>query len=195
MSGTDVAQHLFWLTSRALGVTALVLVSVSVGLGLAMASKLVRGPGVPARVKRLHEATALTALIAIAAHGLVLLGDSYLRPNLTDLVLPFAMANQPLWTGVGIIGGWLAAILGLSFYVRRWIGPSLWRRMHRWTLAVYVLAVAHTLGSGTDAGSSWLLLVLIATALPIVFLATLRVLPRERRRPQVPRVATPEVLG
>lgn len=195
MSGTDVSQHLFWLTSRALGVTALVLVSVSVGLGLAMASKLVRGPGVPARVKRLHEATALTALIAIAAHGLVLLGDSYLRPNLTDLVLPFAMANQPLWTGVGIIGGWLAAILGLSFYVRRWIGPSLWRRMHRWTLAVYVLAVAHTLGSGTDAGSSWLLLVLIATALPIVFLATLRVLPRERRRPQVPRVATPEVLG
>lgn len=195
MSGTDVSQHLFWLTSRALGVTALVLVSVSVGLGLAMASKLVRGPGVPARVKRLHEATALTALIAIAAHGLVLLGDSYLRPNLTDLVLPFAMANQPLWTGVGIIGGWLAAILGLSFYVRRWIGPSLWRRMHRWTLAVYVLAVVHTLGSGTDAGSSWLLLVLIATALPIVFLATLRVLPRERRRPQVPRVVTPEVLG
>lgn len=195
MSGTDVSQHLFWLTSRALGVTALVLVSVSVGLGLAMASKLVRGPGVPARVKRLHEATALTALIAIAAHGLVLLGDSYLRPNLTDLVLPFAMANQPLWTGVGIIGGWLAAILGLSFYVRRWIGPSLWRRMHRWTLAVYVLSVVHTLGSGTDAGSSWLLLVLIATALPIVFLATLRVLPRERRRPQVPRVATPEVLG
>lgn len=195
MSGTDVSQHLFWLTSRALGVTALVLVSVSVGLGLAMASKLVRGPGVPARVKRLHEATALTALIAIAAHGLVLLGDSYLRPNLTDLVLPFAMANQPLWTGVGIIGGWLAAILGLSFYVRRWIGPSLWRKMHRWTLAVYVLAVVHTLGSGTDAGSSWLLLVLIATALPIVFLATLRVLPRERRRPQVPRVATPEVLG
>lgn len=195
MSGTDVSQHLFWLTSRALGVTALVLVSVSVGLGLAMASKLVRGPGVPARVKRVHEATALTALIAIAAHGLVLLGDSYLRPNLTDLVLPFAMANQPLWTGVGIIGGWLAAILGLSFYVRRWIGPSLWRRMHRWTLAVYVLAVVHTLGSGTDAGSSWLLLVLIATALPIVFLATLRVLPRERRRPQVPRVATPEVLG
>lgn len=195
MSGTDVSQHLFWLTSRALGVTALVLVSVSVGLGLAMASKLVRGPGVPARVKRVHEATALTALIAIAAHGLVLLGDSYLRPNLTDLVLPFAMANQPLWTGVGIIGGWLAAILGLSFYVRRWIGPSLWRRMHRWTLAVYVLAVVHTLGSGTDAGSSWLLLVLIATALPIVFLATLRVLPRERRRPQVPRVATPEVVG
>jgi hypothetical protein len=32
----------------------------------------------------------------------------------------------------------------------------LWRRMHRWTLAVYVLAVAHTLGSGpTPAAAGW----------------------------------------
>lgn len=195
MSGNDVSQHLFWLASRSLGVTALVLVSISVGLGLAMASRIVRGPGVPARVRRLHEATALTALIAIAAHGLVLLGDSYLRPSLADLALPFAMANQPLWTGIGIIGGWLAAILGLSFYVRRWIGSRLWRRMHRWTLAVYVLAVAHTLGSGTDAGSSWLVLILVATTLPIVFLATMRFLPRERRSRRIPRVATQEVPG
>ena len=47
-----------------------------------------------------------------------------------------------------MLGGWLAALLGLTFYVRRWIGPKLWRQMHRWTLAVYVLAVIHTLGSG-----------------------------------------------
>lgn len=205
MSGAEVSQHLFWLSSRALGVTALVLVSLSVGLGLALASRVTRRPGLPARIKRLHEATALTALIAIAAHGLVLLGDSYLRPTLADLVLPFSMANQPLWTGAGIIGGWLAAILGLSFYVRRWVGSGLWRKMHRWTLAVYVLAVAHTFGSGTDAGSAWLLLILAATGLPIVFLATLRFLPRERkatrvpprrREPRpVPRVAQQEVLG
>ncbi len=195
MSGTELSQHLFWIASRALGVTALVLVSISIGLGLAMASKLVRGPGVPARVKRLHEATALTAMIAIAAHGLVLIGDTYLRPTLADLTLPFAMASQPLWTGVGIIGGWLAAILGLSFYVRRWIGPGLWRKMHRWTLVVYLLAVAHALGSGTDAGSAWFLLIVVATALPIVFLATLRFLPRERKPRRIPRVATQEVSG
>jgi sulfoxide reductase heme-binding subunit YedZ len=182
VSNSDPTQHLFWLASRGLGVIALVLVSVSVGLGLAMAAKVVKGPGVPAYVKKLHEATALTALLAIAAHGLVLLGDSFLRPSLADLALPFRMAGQPLWTGVGIIGGWLAAILGLSFYVRRWIGPGLWRRMHRWTLAVYVLGVAHTLGSGSDAGSGWLLMILAATAIPIVFLLTLRLLPRQPKR-------------
>jgi methionine sulfoxide reductase heme-binding subunit len=204
MSGADLTQHIFWLSSRALGVTALVLVSLSVGLGLALASRVARRPGLPARIKRLHEATALTALVAIAAHGLVLLGDNYLRPSLADLVLPFSMANQPLWTGAGIIGGWLAAILGLSFYARRWVGPGIWRKMHRWTLAVYVLALAHTFGSGTDAGSTWLLLIIAATSLPIVFLGTLRFLPRERRGPRaaarlreprrIPRAAHQEVL-
>jgi sulfoxide reductase heme-binding subunit YedZ len=186
-SYTDPGQHIFWLTSRALGIVALVLVALSVGLGLAMATRTARGPGVMARVKQLHEATALTALIAITAHGLTLLGDSYLRPGLAGIAIPFVMAHRPAWTGIGVIGGWLAAILGLSFYVRRWIGSKLWRRMHRWTLAVYVLAVLHTLGAGTDAHSFWLLTIVIATGVPIVFLAALRLLPSDdpsQRRPR-----------
>ena len=96
---------------------------------------------------------------------------------------PFLIVAKPLWTGLGIIGGWLAAILGLSFYVRRWIGTRTWRWMHRWTLLVYVLAVAHTLGSGSDARSPWLAAIVGATAVPIVFLASYRFLPRSRRRP------------
>ena len=45
---------------------------------------------------------------------------------------------------------------------------------------VYVLGVAHTLGSGTDARAPWLLVTLGATALPIVFAATYRFLPSKR---------------
>jgi hypothetical protein len=47
---------------------------------------------------------------------------SRLHPSLRDIAVPFAMAHQPVWTGVGIIGGWLAAIFTFSFYVRGWIG-------------------------------------------------------------------------
>jgi len=178
---TDPAHHIWWLASRSFGVVALVLVSLSVGLGLALSGKLLRGPGVPARVKTLHEALALSGLIAIALHGLLLLGDPYLRPGLTGITLPFALASQPAWTAIGIIGGWLAAIIGLSFYVRRLIGVAVWRWLHRWTLLVYVLAVAHTLGSGTDARSAWLLATLGLTAIPIVFAGIHRALPAARR--------------
>jgi sulfoxide reductase heme-binding subunit YedZ len=188
----DPGQHIFWIASRSLGVVALVLTGVSVGIGLAMAMRMAKGPGVMTRVKQLHEATALTALIAIGGHGLALLGDSYLRPGLAGIAIPFVMSHQPFWTGLGVIAGWLAALLGLSFYVRRRIGPKLWRQLHRWTLAVYALAVVHTLGAGTDAGAPWLLALLIATAAPIAVLAAIRMLPsdgpprggrRERRIP------------
>ena len=187
MSYTDPGQHVFWLASRSLGVVAIVLIALTVGLGLALSGRISRQPGVPSRLKHLHEAMSLTALIAIAGHGLLLLGDGYLRPSLAEIALPFAMPGQPVWTGVGIIAGWLAAILGLSFYVRRWIGVRVWRWLHRWTLLVYVLGLAHTLGSGTDAESAWLLVTLGATALPVVFAATYRFLPSGNRKALAPQ--------
>jgi methionine sulfoxide reductase heme-binding subunit len=189
---TDPGQHVFWLASRALGVVALATVAVSVGLGLAMSTRSAKGPGVVGRVKQLHEATALVALLAIAAHGLLLLGDSYLKPGLSGIAIPFVMVHRPGWTGLGIIAGWLAAILGLTFYVRRWIGPRLWRQLHRWTLVVYVLAVIHTLGAGTDARSFWLLVLVIATTAPLAVMAAMRLLPSDdpprggRRRRRIP---------
>jgi predicted ferric reductase len=176
---TDAGQHFFWLASRATGVVALVLVAVSVGIGLAMAARVIRAPGAMPRLKVLHESVALMSLIAIVAHGLLLLGDGYLSPSIADLAVPFAIGVDPLWNGIGIIAGWLAVILGLSFYVRRHIGTKLWRWLHRWTLLVYVLGVGHALGAGTDAGSWWLLGILGATLLPIVFLATYRFFPGE----------------
>jgi sulfoxide reductase heme-binding subunit YedZ len=192
-SYTDPGQHIFWIASRAFGVVALVLTAVSIGMGLAMAMRSAKGPGAMARLRQAHEATALTALIFIAAHGLTLLGDTYLRPGLSGIAIPFVIQHRPLWTGLGIVGGWLAALLGLSFYVRRWVGPGLWRKMHRWTLAVYVLAVIHTLGAGTDARSFWLLVILIATVAPLAVMAAVRLLPsdepvrgRPRRRIPLP---------
>jgi sulfoxide reductase heme-binding subunit YedZ len=189
-SYTDPGQHIFWIASRAFGVVALVLAAVSVGMGLAMAMRAAKGPGAMAKLKQAHEATALVTLLAIAAHGLTLLGDTYLRPGLAGITIPFVMSQRPVWTGLGIIGGWLAAILGLTFYARKWIGPRLWRQVHRWTLAVYVLAVAHTLGAGTDARSLWLVVIVIATAAPLTIMAAVRFLPSDQpsrgRRRRIP---------
>jgi DMSO/TMAO reductase YedYZ heme-binding membrane subunit len=92
---------------------------------------------------------------------------------------------------LGVVGGWLAALLGLTFYVRRWIGPKLWRQMHRWTLAVYVLAVIHTLGAGTDARSFWLVAIVIATVAPLAVMAAIRLLPGDDPGPGRPRRRIP----
>ena len=180
---SDPSQHLFWLASRALGIVAILLLSASVACGLAMSGRMSERPGGAARLKTLHEALTLTALGAIAGHGLALLGDTYLAPGLSGIAVPFVLGFKQLWTGLGVIGGWLAAILGLSYYARRWIGPRRWRKLHRWTLLAYGLALAHTVGSGTDASSGWLLLLLAIVGLPAVGLAVRRVADGSWTRP------------
>ena len=162
-----LTQHVWWLASRASGVVALGLVTVSVLLGLTMAGKFSRKPGAGRVLSAIHEQTAMTGLVAIAVHGLTLLGDPWLNPGPAGIAIPFTIAYKTFWVGLGITGGYLAALLGLSFYVRRRIGPRLWRRAHKATILVYALGVAHTLGAGTDASSPWLFWPVVAS-IPVV---------------------------
>lgn len=186
MRSPDPAEHAWWLSSRAAGVVAFALIALSVLLGLAMANRLVRGR----TVVKLHEHLALTGLVAIAVHEITLLGDGWLDPGAAGLLVPFAMDYEPVFTGLGIVAGYLAALLGLSFYLRRRIGARRWRGLHRFTVLVYVLGAIHALGAGTDAEAPWLRAVLMATGAPIVFLFLLRVLPDKARAPAPRRQAS-----
>jgi sulfoxide reductase heme-binding subunit YedZ len=186
----DPVPHIWWLASRASGVVALILVTVSVGIGLAMAGKLVHRRGLRPKLMAVHEQTALAALFAIAVHGLTLLGDPWLHPGLQGIALPFAMGYRTLFTGLGVLGGWLAALLGLTFYVRRRIGTRLWRRLHRTIVVVYVLALVHTLGAGTDASTPWLRTFMTVTAIPIAALFVRRMI-AGRQRPAPGRAPVP----
>jgi methionine sulfoxide reductase heme-binding subunit len=171
----NLHDHVWWLASRASGLVALGLITISVAIGLTMAGRIMRAPGRARVLAAIHEQTALAGLVAIAVHGITLLGDAFLRPGIAGITVPGAMSYRPLWTGLGIGAGYLAAALGLSFYFRRQIGPRRWRKAHRATVVVYALAVAHTLGAGTDASSAWLRWPLLATAVPIAVLFAIRV--------------------
>lgn len=188
MSSTDPLNYGWWLVSRASGVVALLLVTASVAIGLTMAAKIVRRRGAGPALVRVHEQTALAGLIAICVHGVTLLGDKWLNPGVGGVVVPFAMSYRPAFTGLGIVAGYLAALLGLSFYARRRIGARLWRKLHRATVLVWLLGMIHALGAGTDAGSAWLQVVMLVTGGPIVVLFGLRTL-RGRRTTQPARRA------
>ncbi|HTE59292.1 MAG TPA: ferric reductase-like transmembrane domain-containing protein [Solirubrobacteraceae bacterium] len=180
MRSPDPAEYAWWLGSRAAGVVAFVLVSLSVLIGLAMANRLVRGRN----VVKLHEHLALAGLVAIAVHGIALLGDSWLNPGAAGLLVPFALDYRPVFTGLGILAGYLAALLGPSFYLRRRIGARRWRSLHRLTVLIYLLGAIHALGAGTDAEAPWMRAVLFATGAPILFLLLLRTLPADAPSPK-----------
>lgn len=191
MTGPAPLDYSWWLASRASGIVALLCVTVSVAIGLAMAGKVSRRPGLQKALMGLHEHLALAGLIAIAVHGITLLGDPWLHPGPAGVVIPFAMEYRPVFTGLGIIAGWLAALLGLSFYARRRIGAKRWRTLHRATLLVWVLGVAHTIGAGTDGQSTWMLGFVAASSAVILPLLALRIRGPRPVTPRAPRPGSP----
>lgn len=181
----------WWIASRASGIVALVLVTISVAIGLTMAGKPVRKPGFNRALRTIHEQTALAALVAIGIHGFALLADPWLKPGLTGVTVPFALGLHTFWTGLGVIAGYLAMLLGLSFYFRKRIGAQLWRKAHRATIAVYVLGLFHALGAGTDTGSPLFLIWALGSGVPIAILFVYRLgvarRAEERRAPRLRR--------
>ena len=191
----DPMDYGWWLASRASGLVALALITLSVTLGLAMAGRVSREPRLRRALLSVHEHAAVAGLIAIAVHGITLLGDTWLHPGPVGISVPFAMDYKPLFTGLGIVAGYLAAALGLSFYARRKIGNKLWRKLHRATILVYVLAVVHTLGAGSDASEPWLRVAMLVTGAPILYLLVVRMLPAPQRRRGTRRTGTSAMPG
>lgn len=168
----SAAHHLFWITSRAAGGAALLLSSASVLVGLMMSSSR-RNPN-RRDLRTLHEALSVGALGMVGLHGVSLLGDAYLNPGITGIVIPFAGKYRPLWTGVGILAGYGLTVLGLSYYFRDRIGATRWRRAHRLTAAFWLLAIVHTIGAGSDGVEPWFLILNGVVIAPAALLLVLR---------------------
>jgi methionine sulfoxide reductase heme-binding subunit len=181
MLATAVNDHLFWITSRAAGTLALLFSSVAVGVGLSMGGRLIKGRGPDRRT--VHEALSMATIVAIVVHALALLGDTFMHPGIADITIPFASSYMTAWTTIGIVGGWMMIILGLSFYARGRIGQQRWRKLHRFTALAWILGLAHSLGEGTDAGQLWFLVATGIVALPAAALLVIRISPR-RPAPQ-----------
>jgi len=183
---TAVGPHLFWITSRAAGVAALVLSSLSVCIGLLMGGRMLKGRQPDLRVT--HEALSLATLVALVVHGLTLLGDGYLNPSLGDIAVPFLSGYKTLWTSAGIVAFWGLLLLGLSYYARTRIGPQRWRKLHRFTALAWILGIAHSLGEGTDAGQAWFLAMTAIVVVPaLLLLATRWLSPSATPQPRAAR--------
>lgn len=177
--------HLFWILSRATGIAAIVAAGLAVSAGLLSG----RGAPMPAlrrklELKPLHEALSVTTIVLVLAHGLLLLGDPWLDPGLAGIAVPFVSPYRTVGTSLGIIAGYGLVLLGLSYYVRKWIGPSRWRVAHRFTAAFWLLGLVHTFTTGSDIAEFWLLAPVAAASLPALGLLLWRIAVPAVRRPK-----------
>ncbi len=140
----------FWLLARATGLTAYALITASVLAGLTVKSRPLGTRIKAAAATDLHRFLSLLALGTIAIHGLVLTLDQTIKMPLAGLVVPGLSPYRPLATGLGVLAAELAALVYVSFSLRRRIGQRNWRRLHYVTFAVFAAATVHGLAAGTD---------------------------------------------
>jgi methionine sulfoxide reductase heme-binding subunit len=155
MSAATTAD--LWYVGRATGVVSLVLLSVVMVMGVGSRSGRAVF-GLPRfGVVAVHRLASLLSVAFLAIHVVTLWLDPLAELKLVDVVLPFDATYRPLWMGLGTIGLDLMAAIVITSLLRHRIGVRSWRAVHWLAYASWPVAILHTIGTGTDRSTWWLL--------------------------------------
>ncbi len=160
-----------WYLSRASGIIAYTLFWLTMVFGLLLGTRLSAQLGryfTASRLFVLHQFTSLVAIGFAGFHALVLLGDSYLNLTAWQVLVPFGFQTDSIGVGLGQLGFWLLFICAMSFYVKSYLGQSVWRLLHFLTFMAYMLISIHLFVVGSD-NQALLLLLFYALSQTLVF--------------------------
>lgn len=159
-----------WFLDRSAGEVTLLLMSAVMIFGIIRAA-------VPARFPFLIEGAHINlALLTVVFAGLHVVGallDPFARLGPIDALVPFVSAYRGTWLGLGVISGYLyAATIAISWPARR-LSRATWLWLHRGMYVAWVVALLHSLGTGSDARNQLFLLLDVAAVagVLVVFLA------------------------
>lgn len=169
---------LTWHIARASGVALYLLLWITVALGLGLTTGLLDRFGGRGVVYSLHRFATDLAYGALALHLGSLVLDEWVGFGLRDLLVPFASGVREPWTGLGVVTAWLWIAVGVGFGLQRWLGQRAWRALHTAAYPLYLVALAHGIGAGTDAASLLLQAVYLSTLTVVVFLTFFRLIRR-----------------
>jgi predicted ferric reductase len=183
-----------WLVARSAGLVAFGLLTLSVWLGLAMSTRLL-GPKRQKPLLALHRTLVWTGLSMVGLHVGALLLDPVMHFSLFAVLVPGAAHWRPGAVAMGVVAGWLALMLAVSFRLRRWIGQKTWRRLHYASFAAFALSLGHALAVGTDLKGLGGPVTALLAAAPVLWLTFYRLLvprslpvPAQRSSPTPARI-------
>jgi methionine sulfoxide reductase heme-binding subunit len=145
-----------WYLGRGTGLVALVMFTLTMVLGITTRSGRA-GLGLNRfGFADLHKTASLAGVGLILVHVGTLLFDPYAQLRLVDLAVPFLATYRPFWQGLGTLAVDVLLVLVASSLLRHRIGPRVFRALHWTAYAMWPLALVHSLGTGTDAGTVWM---------------------------------------
>lgn len=183
-----------WYIARAAGLMAMVVLSLSTALG-AWTSGIRAGRNGRAlsrkfTLQRVHLAAALTGLTLIVVHVLALVLDSQSGIWARAAIIPMTSAYRPIAVTAGVLALYTLVLVASVGAARGRLARSpraarKWRMTHALAYVAWALAIGHGIFSGTDATSSWVVL-LYAGCVAMVLGALSRRLRSEDEHDQTP---------
>ena len=150
-----------WYLTRATGVVSLLLLTAVVVLGVTASLRLSSERWPRFLVAGLHRNLTLLALAFLAVHIGTTVADNYAPITLKDVFIPFVSAYRPIWVGLGALAFDLLLALVVTSLLRARVGVRLWRGLHWLAYVSWPVALVHGLGTGSDAKTSWMIMLTV----------------------------------
>lgn len=179
-----------WMVIRGSGIAAFAALSATTIWGLLVSSKLL-GRLVKAKpLTWFHESLGIVALIATGVHIAVLSVHEYVDFTWIEILVPGASDWRRGAVAFGIVSLYGLVVVVGSFYIKKHIGQKVWRLVHFTSFGVFLAALIHGVGAGTDARTPIMTGLYLGSAGVVTTLVALRlIIPVEAaglRRPAPP---------
>lgn len=136
-------------------------------------------PSVPRfSVALVHRNISLLATMFLLIHIGTLMLDSYAKLNLIDAFVPFLGSFKPFWQGLGTVAFDLLVAIVLTGLLRHRLGQRTFRAVHWFAYAMWPIALAHSIGNGTNGTESWFLVSSVVAAAAVAIALIWRLSPR-----------------
>lgn len=140
-----------WYLTRSSGIVTLVLLSAAVAIGVASSGTWETRRWPRFVTQGLHRNVSMLAVLFLFFHVLTTVVDGYVPIGWVNAVVPFTSPYKRLWLGLGAVACDLILTLVATSLVRRRLPLSWWRAVHWLAYVSWPVAMAHGLGTGTDA--------------------------------------------
>ena len=172
----SVGPSLDWYLTRSTGAVALLLLTLAVALGVADVQRWSSPRWPRFVVDTLHRNVSLLALVFLVLHVLTAVLDTFAPISLVAAFVPFVSSYRPFWLGLGAVAFDLLLAVILTSLLRSRVGPTVWRATHWLVYACWPVALLHTLGTGSDVKTTWLLVLSAACLVVVVAAVVVRTL-------------------
>lgn len=119
----------------------------------------------------LHQQWTLAGVLATVMHVLSVVTNGHAGIGITGALVPFASERLTAAVGFGVLAFWAFALVSVSSWFRTRMSYATWRLLHTLAFGAFLLALVHSVSSGTDSGAAivrWLYMLSGSTLVGVI---------------------------